>query len=289
MLVQLNQLKLNVWRYEMKKYLYIPLFILLALSITNCQSSGITQLEATNIALNDRVNSLMTQLTQQASSPIQTAQEPIKASTESVAPTEFPLASPNPLSAEAAAVIAPTLIFSGSGAITPFSNNTVYPLILFGSANVHMTCDPNDTSDGNVWIDNKSYLVSCDANSESWSPWKPDITVGDHYIYSLNPNDNYEFWTIGTTPFTIRNRHSSSDYMFIINNPGIYNLSANLIKGEFNLYLTCEGAQNFNYKITQSTSIPVVLNPARCELLVRDSPPGTLTPGEIEVSLDVAK
>ena len=273
----------------MKKYLYTPLFILLALSITNCQSSRITQLEATNIALSNQVNSLMTQLTQPASSPIQTAQKPIRAGTESVAPTEFPSASPSPLPAGESAVIAPTLIFSGSGTITPFSNKTVYPLILFGSANVHMTCDPNDTTDGKVWIDNKSLTVSCSVNSESWSPWKQDITVGDHYIYSLNPDDHYEFWTIGTTPFTIRNKHSLSDYMFIINNSGIYNLSANLIKGEFNLYLTCEGAQNFNYKITQSTTIPVVLNPARCELIVRDEPPGTVTPGEIEVSLDAAK
>jgi hypothetical protein len=288
-LVQLNQLKLNVWRKEMKKYFYTPLFILLALSITNCRGSGITQLEATNIALNNQVNSLMTQLTQQASSPIQTDQKPVIKSTESVAPTEFPSASPSSLSTEASSVIPPTLIFSGSGTITPFSNKTVYPLILFGSANVHMTCDPNDATDGNVWIDNKSYLVSCNANSESWSPWKLDITVGDHYIYSLNPNDKYEFWTIGTTPFTIRNKQSLSDYMFIINNSGIYNLSANLIKGMFNLYLTCEGAQNFNYEITASTTIPLVLNPARCELLIRDSPPGTLTPGEIEVSLEFVK
>jgi hypothetical protein len=289
MLIQPIQLKLNVWRKEMKKYFYTPLLILLALSITNCRGSGITQLEATNIALNNQVNSLMTQLTQQASSPIGTAQEPIRASTESVAPTEFPLATSNPLPAGESAVIAPTLIFSGSGTITPFSNNTVYPLILFGSANVHMICDPNDATDGNVWIDNKSYIVSCNANSESWFPWKQDITVGDHYIYSLNANDKYEFWTIGSTPFTIRNKFSRSDYMFRIINSGIYNLSANLIKGEFNLYITCEGAQNFNYVITQSTTIPVVLNPARCELLIRDSPPGTLTPGEIEVSLEFVK
>jgi hypothetical protein len=108
----------------MKKYFYIPLFILLALSITNCQSSAITQLEATNEALSKQVNTLMIQLTQQASSPIQTAQEPIKASTESIAPTEFPVASASPLFAGEFPVIAPTLIFSGSGTITPFSNNT---------------------------------------------------------------------------------------------------------------------------------------------------------------------
>ena len=131
--------------------------------------------------------------------------------------------------------------------------------------------------------------AGCNANSKSWSLWKQDITVGDHYIYSENANDKYEFWTIGTTPFTIRNKYESSDYMFHINNPGIYNLSANLIKGEFNLYITCEGAQNFDYKISQSTTIQVVLNPARCELIIRDSPPGTVTPGEIEVSLEFSK
>jgi len=273
----------------MRRYFYVPLFILLALSITNCQSSDITQLEATNVALNNQVNSLMTQLTQQASSPIQTAKEPIKVSTESVAPTEFPLAPSSPLPAGEAAVIAPTLIFSGSGTITPFSNHKVYQSILFGAANVHMICDPNDTADGEVWIDNKSMTVSCSPNSESWFPWKQDITVGDHYIYSLNANDKYEFWTIGSAPFTITNKYSRSDYMFQINNPGIYNLSANLIKAAFNLYLTCEGAQNFTYEITASMTIPIVLNPARCELLIRDSPPGTLTPGEIEVSLEFVK
>jgi hypothetical protein len=274
----------------MKKFLYIPLFILLALSITNCQSSGTIDLQATNEALSNQVNTLLTQLTQQAGSPIQTAQEPLSSITQSIAPTEVPLASPSPLpTTEVSANIAPSLIVSGSGTITPWSNNTSYPIILFGAANVHLDCDPNDTTDGKIWIDNKNYTAGCNVNSESWSPWKQDITVGDHYIYSLNPNDKYEFWTIGTPPFTIRNKYESSDYMFLINNPGIYNLSANLIKGEFNLYITCEGAQNFNYNITQSTTIPVVLNPARCELIVRASPPGTVTPGEIEVSLEYSK
>ena len=231
----------------------------------------------------------MTQLTQQASSPIQTAQEPLSARTESIAPTEPPLDSPSPLSTDESAMIAPSLIFSGSGTITPWSNKTIYPIILFGAANVHFLCDRNATTDGKVWIDNKNYTVGCNPNSESWIPWKQDITVGDHYIYSLNPNDKYEYWTIGTPPFTIRNKFSHSDYMFTINNSGIYNLSANLIKGEFNLYITCEGAQNSDYKIAQSTTIPVVLNPARCELIVRDSPPGTVTPGEIEVSLAFSK
>ncbi len=273
----------------MKKYLYTPLFILLALSITNCQGSNVSQLEATNAALNNQLNTLLTQLTQQASSPIQTAQEPIKASTESIAPTEFPVASASPLPAGEFPVIAPTLIFSGSGIVTPFSNNTSYGSILFGSANVHLTCDPNDTADGEVWIDNKDQTLHCSANSESWSLWKQDITVGDHYIYSLNANDKYEFWTIGTTPFTIRNKFSHSDYIFIISNPGIYNLSANLIKGEFNVYLSCQEAQNFNYKITQSTSIPVVLNPARCELIIRDVAASNISHADIEVSLDFSR
>jgi hypothetical protein len=272
----------------MKKYLYIPLFILLSLSIASCQSAGTTQLQATNEALSNQVNSLMTQLTQQAGTQIQSAQQPL--STKSIAATELPLASPTPLpTTVGSAVIAPSLIFSGSGTITTFSNKTVYPLVLFGSANIHMVCDPNDTTDGQVYIDNKSEIVGCNANSESWSILKQDITVGDHYIYSLNANDKYEFWTIGTPPLTIRNKHESSDYMFQINNPGIYNLSANLIKGEFNVYLTCEGAQNFNYKIVQSTTMPIVMNPARCELIIRDYPPGTATPGEIEVSLEAAK
>jgi hypothetical protein len=274
----------------MKKYFYIPLFILLSLSIASCQSSSSTNLQATNEALTNQLNTLMTQLTQQAGSPIQTAQEPASTSTENILPTSPPLPSPSPLPTTAgSAAIAPTLIVSGAGTINPWSNKTVYPMTLFGAANVRLVCDPNDTTDGKVWIDNKDYTVSCNANSDSWIPWKQDITVGDHYIYSLNLNDKYEFWTIGTTPFTIRNKYSRTDYIFNINNPGIYNLSANLIKGKFNVYLTCEGAQNFNYPIAQSTTIPVVLNPARCELIVRDSPPGTLTPGEIEVSLDIAK
>jgi hypothetical protein len=270
----------------MKKYFYLPLFILLAISMTNCQSSATTNLHATNEALSNQVNSLMTQLTQQAGSPIQPAQQPASTSTENILPTAVPLASPSPLpTTEGSAVIAPTLIFSGSGIITPWSNITIYPMTLFGAANVHLQCDPNDITDGNVWIDTKSQTVGCSAKAESWSPWKQDITVGDHYIYSINANDKYEFWTVGTPPFTIRNKFSHSDYMFNINNPGIYNLSANLIKGEFNVYITCEGAQNFNYKISQSTTIPVVLNPARCELLIRDAVPVSVSQGNIEISL----
>ncbi len=273
----------------MKKYLYLPLFILLALSIASCQSSGNTNLQATNEALSNQLNSLATQLTQQAGSPTLPALEPSSPTAISIAPTEAPSAAPSPLSSVQSSVIAPTLIYGGSGTITPWSNKTSYPIILFGAANVHLTCDPSDTVDGKIWIDNKNYSASCNANSESWSPWKQAITVGDHYIYSENANDKYEFWTIGTTPFTIRNKYESSDYMFTINTAGIYNLSAKLIKGQFNVYITCEGAQNFDYKIDQSTTIQVVLNPARCELLIRDSPPGTLTPGEIEVSLEFSK
>lgn len=270
----------------MNRCLFISLVVLLSISISGCQNSQTTQLESTNTALMDQINNLMIQLTQQAVSSVETVQASSIKSTESITKPESALPSPNPPSIDESVGIAPTLIFSGSGEITPFNNKTVYPLILFGSANVHMMCDPKDITDGKIWIDNKNYSINCDANSESWSPWKQDITVGDHYIYSVNPADVYEFWTIETPPFTIRNKNSHSDYMFIIDNPGIYNLTANLNKGEFNLYITCEGAQNYNYKVSQSTTIPVVLNPGRCELIIRDSPPGTITPGEIEVSLE---
>lgn len=273
----------------MKKIFYLPLFILLALALSNCQNSNISQLEATNQALSNQVNTLMAQLTEQATSPGVPSQGPASTSTQSIAPAEIPSSSPTPLSAQEASVVAPTLIFSGSGGITPITIQKAYPLGLFAAANVHMTCDPNDPADGEVWIDNKSMIVSCSPGSDSWSLWKLDITAGDHYIYSQNPSDKYEFWTVGSTPFTIKNKYGRSDYTFIVNNSGIYNLSANLIKGEFNLYLTCEGAQNFNYPITASTTIQVVIKPARCELLIRDSPPGTLYPGEIDVSLEFVK
>jgi hypothetical protein len=272
----------------MKKRLYLPLFLLFAGSIVGCQSTGTTNLQATNQALSNQLNSLVTQLTQQAGLPTQPAQEPVRSS-EIIAATEAPSTATSPPPAGQSSVIEPTLIYAGSGTITPWSNKTSYPIILFGAANVHLICDPNDPTDGKIWIDNKNYTAGCNANSESWFPWKQDITVGDHYIYSENASDKYEFWTIGTTPFTIRNKYESSDYMFTVKDAGIYNLSANLIKGQFNLYITCEGAQNFDYKIDQSTTIQVVLNPARCELLVRDSPPGTLTPGEIEVSLEFSR
>ena len=160
---------------------------------------------------------------------------------------------------------------------------------LFGTANVHLVCDPSDTTDGKVWIDTKSFSVTCNPNSESWAPWKEAITVGDHYIYSQNAADKYEFWTIGTTPFTVHHAREATDYMFNIPTAGIYNLTTNVIKGAFDVYITCEGAQNFNYHIIQSNTIQVVLNPARCELIVRDSPPGTPTPGEIQVSLEFSK
>jgi hypothetical protein len=273
----------------MKKFLYISLFILLSLFVSSCQGSRISDLEATNEALSNQLNTLMSQLTQQANPPIQTNQESASATTATAVPIEPTPASPSPIPMEVPGVIAPTLIFSGSGAITPFSNHKVVPSNIFGAANVHLICNANDASDGKIWIDTKEMSVSCSPNSESWLTWKQDISVGDHYIYSQNDNDQYEFWTVGTTPFTIQNKYSHSDYIFMINNPGIYNLSADLIKGAFNLYLTCQGAQNFNYQITESTTIPVVLNPAQCELLIRDEPPGTLYPGEIVVGLEFVK
>ncbi len=273
----------------MKKYIYFIVFILLIFSIANCQGSRISQLEATNQALSGQVSSLLAQMTQSGISPIKTTQAPSNAGTESALPALPSISSPSPVPSGGQGVIAPTLIVSGSGAITPWTNHQGYPSALFGAANVHMLCDPNDTVDGEIYIDNKSMTRTCKPGSESWAPWRQDITVGDHYIYSANANDKYEFWTMGTTPFTISNKFSSSDYMFKLSDSGIFNLSANLIKGQFTLYLTCEKAQNFDYQITQSTTIPIVLQSAQCKLLIRDYPPGTLTPGEIEVSLQFVK
>jgi hypothetical protein len=273
----------------MKKHLYIVWIILLSLFITGCQGSFTSQLEATNQALSNQVSTLMDQLTQQAAPPAETAQEATSASSQSVTPLKAATAAPGQAPAEQAGVITPSLIFSGSGEITPLSNQKAVASGIFGAANVHLLCDPNDSQDGKIWIDTKAFSVSCSPNSESWFPWKQDLTVGDHYIYSENAADQYEFWTVGTTPFSIRNKYARSDYVFRINNAGIYALSAEVIKGAFNLYITCQGAQNFNYKITQSTTEQVVLNPAMCELLIRDEPPGTLTPGEIVVSLEFVK
>lgn len=271
----------------MKKSLYLPLFVIQVISLTGCLASN-NQLEATNQALANQVSTQSDQLTQQAGVPnLPTTIPTVPPPTQGALPTIPPSPIPSPQSAQGEGVVAPSLIVSGSGEIFPWSNNTPYAMGLFGTANVRLLCDPSDTSDGKVWIDDKTYTVSCNPNSESWIPWKADITVGDHYIYSQNAADQYEFWTIGTTPFTVHNTREGSDYMFNIPTAGIYNLTTNVIKGSFNVYITCEGAQNFNYKIIQSTTIQVVLNPARCELIIRDSPPGTLTPGEIEVSLAI--
>ena len=272
----------------MKKYLLISLFILSSMLITSCQATLSSQLEATHQALSSQVYTLMNQLTQQAL-PMETNPEATKASSESVMPTEPATAPPSPAPIEQPGVITPSLIYSGSGEITPWLNHNAVTSGIFGAANVRLLCDPSDSQDGQIWIDTKEFSLSCKPNSESWSPWKPDITVGDHYIYSVNASDQYEFWTVGTTPFSIRNKYGRSDYIFKINDAGIYNLSSEVIKGAFNLYITCQGAQNFNYKITQSTTEQLVLNPAMCELLIRDEPPGTLTPGEIEVSLEFVK
>jgi len=273
----------------MKKFLYLPLFLVLALSLTGCLASN-NQLEATNQALNNQVSTQSAQLTQSSMSPTSPPAPPTSIPpTQGALPTVAPSPVPTSQAVQAAGVIAPSLIVSGSGEIFPWSNNTPYAMNLFGTANVHLLCDPSDTTDGKVWIDDKTYTVSCNPNSESWTPWKADITVGDHYIYSQNAADKYEFWTIGTTPFTVHNKYEGTDYMFNLPTAGIYNLTTKVTKGAFNVYITCEGAQNFNYHIIQSTTIQVVLNPARCELIIRDSPPGTVTPGEIDVSLEFSK
>ncbi len=134
----------------MKKYLYLPLFILLALSLASCQSSSTSNLQATNDALSNQVNTLSTQVAQQASSANQSAQQPAAVNTESnppaqppaATPTQIPPASPTLLPTQPAGIIAPSLIVSGSGEIFPWSNTQPYPMTLFGAANVHLVCDP---------------------------------------------------------------------------------------------------------------------------------------------------
>ena len=273
----------------MNKYFYILKFILLILAITGCQNTPQTQLEATYAVLSTQIDALAGQLTQQASSSAKTTQEPLIKESDITVSTEAPSASPNPAPANPSTIVNSALIYSGSGTLTPWSNQTLYPNVLFGAANVHMVCDPNGSADGKMWIDKETEIATCGARGESWTPWKQDITVGDHYIYSTNANDQYEFWTVGSTPFTIRNKYSHSDFIFVLNDPGIYTLSANLIKGEFNVYLTCQEAQNFNYKITQSTSIQIVMNPATCQLIIRDVDQAKDSKAEIEVSLEFTK
>ncbi len=266
----------------MKKFFCIALFMLISLIISGCQSSQISQLEATNSSLSTQVQALMTQ---QVVLPAVVNQAPGPANSEGSSAANVPQVAPNPLPAEGLTIISPALIYSGSGTITPWSNTAAYPNVLFGAANVHMVCDPNGTADGKVWIDKETEIATCGAKGEGWTPWQQDITIGDHYIYSSNANDKYEFWTVGSTPFTIRNKYSHSDFIFTVNDPGIYTLSANLIKGSFNVYLTCQEAQNFNYTITQSTSIPIVLNPATCKIIIRDVAQAKTSKAEIEVSM----
>jgi hypothetical protein len=269
----------------MKKYFVLTLFILFSFIITSCQVTGTTPLQATNQALSQQVNTLIAQLTQPAGSSASTTQpSPINES-DILVSTEMPSVSPNSPSGVQPTIINSALIYAGSGTLTPWTNKTMFPNVLFGAANVHMVCDPNGTADGKMWIDKETETASCGARGESWTPWKQDITVGDHYIYSDNANDTYEFWTIGSTPFTIHNKYSHSDFIFTINDPGIYTLSANLIKGEFNVYLTCQDAQNFNYKITQSASYELVLNPATCMLIIRDVNQAKVSKADIEVNL----
>ncbi len=274
----------------MRKFVYLPLFILLFLSITGCiATSNTSQLQATNEALSQQVQSLTMYLTQQAATQAPTTQEPLITESDIIVTTEVPSTSPNEQPQEQPTIINSALIYAGSGTITPWTNKTAYPNVLFGAANVHMVCDPNGMVDGKMYIDKEAETATCGAKGESWTPWKQDITVGDHYIYSTNANDKYEFWTVGTTPFTIRNTFSHSDFIFMVNKPGIYTLSANLIKGEFNVYITCQEAQNFNYKIAQSTSYEIVMNPATCMLIIRDVNQAATSKADIEVSLEFTR
>ncbi len=274
----------------MKKHFCLSLFILLSTILASCVGANNSQLEATNAALNNQLNSLKTQLTQVGIAPILPTEAPPKTSSNATQPTAIPQASPSPLSAQPSGVIAPSLIYSGSGGITPWTNKTLYPNALFGAANVHMICDPSDTANAKMYIDKEMETATCGAKGEAWSPWKQDITIGDHYIYSSNANDKYEFWTIGSTPFTIHNKYSHSDFIFTLPDPGIYTMKANLIKGQYNVYLTCQQDQNFNYAISQSTSIPIViLSPATCMIVIRDVNQAATSQAEIEVSLEFTR
>ncbi len=273
----------------MRNHAYLLMLLLLPLALAGCISSSSSQLEATNAALSEQLKALQAQLTQQAVLPLVSNQGQSNSSAPTPLPTAIPLSGPSILPTESSNIINSALIYSGSGTITPWTNQTLYANALFGASNVHMICDPNGTADGKMWIDKETEIATCGAKGEGWSPWKQDITIGDHYIYSANANDKYEFWTIGSTPFTIRNTYSHSDFIFTVNDPGIYTLKANLIKGEFNVYLTCQEAQNFNYKITQSTSIPIVMNPAACLITIRDVNQAKTSHADIEVSFEFTK
>ncbi len=269
----------------MKKYCILPLFILLTLVMAGCVSYPTPQLEATYAALNQQLQTLQAQLTQQAI-PHATTTAPVSGILPSDITVSTEVAPLSPPPAASSSVINSALIYSGSGTLTPWTNQTMYPNTLFGAANVHMLCDPNGTADGKMYIDKETEVATCGARGESWTPWKADITIGDHYIYSTNANDQYEFWTVGSTPFTIHNKFSHSDFIFTLPDAGIYTLDAKLIKGEYNVYLTCQQAQNFNYKITQSTSIPIVItSPASCMITIRDVNQAKTSQAEIEVTL----
>ncbi|OGO27972.1 MAG: hypothetical protein A2136_08865 [Chloroflexi bacterium RBG_16_54_11] len=154
-----------------------------SLFLTGCYTANISQLEATNQALSDQVNTQSVQLTQQAGILAQPDTEPAATSTVSVLPTVPPPPPPTSQPSQSPGEVAPTLIVSGSGEITPWTNTTPYAMGLSVVANVHLVCDPSDTAGGKIWIDTKNYAVNCNPNSESWVPWKQDITVGNHYIY----------------------------------------------------------------------------------------------------------
>jgi len=274
----------------MKKHLYLPWLILLPLLLAGCFSSPSTQLEATNAALSQQLKALQSQLTQQAAPPAEATPAPGIQPSDIVVSTEPPQASPNPPAINPSSVVNSALIYAGSGTLTPWTNQTLYPNVLFGAANVHLVCDPNGSANGKMYIDKETEVATCGARGEGWTPWKQDLTIGDHYIYSTNANDKYEFWTVGTTPFTIHTKYSHSDFIFSLPDVGIYTLKANLIKGEYNVYLTCQQAQNFNYKITQSTSIPIViLYPATCMITIRDVNQAKTSQAEIEVSFEFTK
>ncbi len=259
----------------MKKPLYLLLFILLSFAITSCLFSGSSQLQATNEALSNQVNTLMTQLTQQPSSPSTI--------------TQIPLSTSGAPSTAGSVAGAAALIFSGSDLETDFQNNKFFESKEYGSANVHMICDPTSTNGGGMWIDAQLQIAYCKANGEAWTPWGQDITIGKHTIYQINAKDKYEIWTVGTPPFTLRNKNSNSTYVFDIGDSGDYVLTTNLMSGQFEVDINCVGGQGEAYKISEPTTNTLRLKPDRCKLSITDITPVAAGPGDIEVSLAPAQ
>jgi hypothetical protein len=276
----------------MGRYYCIILSILLALIISGCQNSQTTQLEATNTVLNNQVNTLITQLTQQASSSQLTQQ----ALSQVNKTPEQPLVSPSPISTEVPLLMPPVLIFSGLGS-SSFTSNTYYPEQSCGAANVHYYSSPSGNG-GGFMIDNSlglgDFHLCPSAGCDVWYILDAPITLGKHYVTTTNENDRYEIWSIGTPPFTlsIKPKTNTYNYLFQINESQNYKISTNLTRGAFGLQIfKCESVgpiqENININITESSTKNILLNPGYWNLLIRDSTPGG--GGEVELKLAPAQ